>query len=320
MLGTHSRCLVTGGAGFIGSHLVAALLDRGCTVRVVDNLSTGRLSNLAGVGDRIEFVHGDLTNPDVATAAVRDMEVVFHLAALPSVPLSFDEPWRAHASNLDATVRLLDASLKQRVRRFVFSSSCAVYGDSPVLPKRETMAVAATSPYAAAKLGSEQYVLAFARAGKLHGVALRYFNVFGPRQDPLSPYSAAIPRFLAAVARDEPVTIYGDGEQTRDFVHVSNVVEANLLAATTPAASRNVINVGSGRQTSLNRLLDAIGDVTGVRPRRISAAKRAGDVRHSVADLSWAAAIIGYRPTMSLEDGLRDTWASFEAPTVESRA
>lgn len=320
MLGTHSRCLVTGGAGFIGSHLVAALVDRGCAVRVVDNLSTGRLSNLAGVGDRIEFLHGDLADPDVATAAVRDIEVVFHLAALPSVPLSFDEPWRAHESNMDATVRLLDACLRQRVNRFVFSSSCAVYGDSPVMPKRETMAVAATSPYAAAKLGSEQYVLAFARAGKLHGVALRYFNVFGPRQDPLSPYSAAIPRFLAAVARDEPVTIYGDGEQTRDFVHVSNVVEANLLAATTPAASRNVINVGSGRQTSLNSLLDSIGTVTGLPVRRVMAPKRPGDVRHSVADVSWAGAIIGYRPTMSLEDGLRDTWASFEATAVEARA
>lgn len=312
MLAAHSRCLVTGGAGFIGSHLAEALVDRDCTVRVVDDLSTGHLDNLAAIADRIEFVRGDLADPTVADEAMREVDVVFHLAAVPSVPLSFGEPWRVHDANVNATMRLLEACLRRRVHRFVYASSCAIYGDSTLTPKRETMAVAATSPYAAGKLASEQYVLAFARAGRINGVALRYFNVFGPRQDAGAPWSAVIPRFLGALARDEPVAVHGDGEQTRDFVYVSNAVEATMLAATKPAASRNAINIGSGRQTSINALLETMADVTGIEPRRVAAPKRPGDVLHSAADVSWASAILGYRPTVGLEEGLRRTWEKQE--------
>ncbi len=317
MVSPHTRCLVTGGAGFIGSHLAAELVHRGAKVRIVDNLSTGRLSNISEIRSSVEFVRGDLCDPEVAQAAVDGMQVVFHLAALPSVPLSIDEPWRAHDANVNATVRLLEACVEHPVSRFVFSSSCAAYGDSPEIPKREVMAVEAVSPYAAAKLASEQYVLAFTRAGKLNGVALRYFNVFGPRQDPNSPYSAVIPRFLRAVADGQPVTVYGDGAQTRDFVYVSDVVNANLLAAWEPAAPGQVFNIGSGRQTSLNALLDRIADVTATNPRRINVPKRHGDVLHSVADINRAGRILGYRPEVSLDDGLELTWASMAEPMLE---
>src|SRR3989441_3812184 len=234
-----SRCLVTGGAGFIGSHVAERLVALGHQVRVVDNLSTGDEANLAGFDGEIEFLRGDLCEARVCRSAVARIDVVFHLAALPSVPRSLKDPWASHDANVNATMRLLEACRAAQVRRIVYSSSSSVYGDTTVLPKTESVEPLPRSPYAAAKLAGEQYVLAFARAGQVEGVALRYFNVFGPRQDPHSPYAAVIPAFLSAVYEGRPAVVFGDGEQTRDFTYVANVVEANLLAAEASAATTN---------------------------------------------------------------------------------
>src|SRR3989441_9716966 len=240
MLATRqSKCLVTGGAGFIGSHLVERLVALGHAVRVVDNLSTGDEANLAGVENDIEFLRGDLCEVEICRRAVAGIEVVFHVAALPSVPRSLKDPWASHAANVNATMRLLEACRAAQVRRIVYSSSSSVYGDTTVLPKTESVEPLPRSPYAASKLAGEQYVLAFARAGLIEGVALRYFNVFGPRQDPHSAYAAVIPAFLLAAAEGEQPIVFGDGQQTRDFTYVANVVEANLLAAEASAATTN---------------------------------------------------------------------------------
>ena len=303
-------CLVTGGAGFIGSNLVEALVALGHTVRVVDNLSTGDEANLAPVADAIDFIEGDLCDPVTSARAVDGIEIVFHLAALPSVPRSLKDPWGSHDSNVNATVRLLEASRAAGVRRVVYSSSSSVYGDTPTLPKVETMEPLPRSPYAASKLSSEQYVLAYARGGLMEGIALRYFNVFGPRQSPYSPYAAVIPLFLDAAAAGTSVTIFGDGEQTRDFTYVSNVVQANLRAALAPAevASGWPVNVGAGQRTSLNAMLQLAREVTG---RQIPAEyrpPRAGDVRDSLASLERTTRLIGYCPTVDLREGLVRTW------------
>src|SRR5881296_2364239 len=253
MLATRqSKCLVTGGAGFIGSHLVERLVALGHAVRVVDNLSTGDEANLAGVENDIEFLRGDLCEVEICRRAVAGINVVFHVAALPSVPRSLMDPWASHAANVNATMRLLEACLEARVARIVYSSSSSVYGDTPVLPKVETAEPLPRSPYAASKLAGEQYVLAFARAGRVAGVALRYFNVFGPRQSPHSAYAAVIPNFLQAALEGRPATLYGDGQQTRDFTYVDNVVDANILAASTPGGlvSGWPVNVGAGTRTS----------------------------------------------------------------------
>src|SRR2546429_8203261 len=233
--GSRAVPLVTGGAGFIGSHLVERLLALGQRVRVVDNLSTGKLENLAAILSDLEFVRGDLRDEEVCRRAVRGVEVVFHVAALPSVPRSLADPWTSHDCNVNATLRLLIACAEARVRRVVYSSSSSAYGDTATLPKIEDSEPLPRSPYAVAKLAGEQYVLAFARAGTVEGVALRYFNVFGPRQDPNSPYAAVIPAFLSAAHEGRPVSVFGDGRQTRDFTYVANVVEANILAAKAPA-------------------------------------------------------------------------------------
>jgi len=313
--------LVTGGAGFIGSHLVERLLALGHRVRVVDNLSTGHAENLAPVTGQIEFICGDLRDPEICRGAVRDVELVFHLAALPSVPRSLADPWGSHDANVNATLRLLIACAEAHVRRFVYSSSSSAYGDTPTLPKVESAEPLPRSPYAAAKLAGEQYVLAFARAGSLEGVALRYFNVFGPRQDPNSPYAAVIPAFLAALLDGRPAVVFGDGTQTRDFTYVANVVEANILAAAAPAqlASGTVVNVGGGRRTSLLALLDAMRDVTGRSVGYLCQARRAGDVRDSMAGLERARRVIGYHPRVTLREGLGRTWqwfADVHAPAV----
>ena len=308
----HSKfaCLVTGGAGFIGSHLVEALVRLGHTVRVVDNLSTGDEANLAPVADSIDFIVGDLCDPIVAERAVDGIEIVFHLAALPSVPRSLKDPWGSHDANVNATVRLLEASRAAGVRRVVYSSSSSVYGDTPTLPKVETMEPLPRSPYAASKLSSEQYVLSYARGGLVEGVALRYFNVFGPRQSPFSAYAAVIPLFLQAAATGTSVTVYGDGEQTRDFTYVANVVQANLRAASAPAevASGWPVNVGAGQRTSLNMMLDLAREVTGVDIPAEYKPPRAGDVRDSLASLDRTSRLIGYNPTIDLREGLVRTW------------
>src|SRR5207237_4046598 len=233
--GSRAVTLVTGGAGFIGSHLVERLLALGERVRVVDNLSTGKLENLAAILSDLEFVRGDLRDQEVCRRAVRGADVVFHVAALPSVPRSLADPWTCHDSNVNATLRLLIACAEARVRRVIYSSSSSAYGDTATLPKIEDAEPLPRSPYAVAKLAGEQYVLAFARAGTVEGVALRYFNVFGPRQSPRSTYAAVIPNFLQAALDERPAVLYGDGQQTRDFTYVDNVVDANILAALAPA-------------------------------------------------------------------------------------
>ena len=306
-----SKCLVTGGAGFIGSHLAERLVALGHRVRVVDNLSTGDATNLTRIGDKAEFIRGDLCDPAVCKRAVAGIEVVFHVAALPSVPRSLKDPWGSHDANVNATMRLLDASIHAKVRRIIYSSSSSVYGDTVVLPKTEAVEPLPRSPYAASKLAAEQYVLAFARSGAIEGGALRYFNVFGPRQSPHSAYAAVIPNFLQAALEGRPAVLYGDGQQTRDFTYVENVVEANVLAASAPArtASGAVVNVGAGMKTSLLGLISLICSVTGRHLSHVRLPPRSGDVHDSLASLERAEQLIGYRPRVSLEEGLRRTWA-----------
>src|SRR3989442_14114102 len=306
-----SKCLVTGGAGFIGSHLVERLVALGHAVRVVDNLSTGDEANLAGVENDIEFLRGDLCELEVCRRAVAGIEVVFHVAALPSVPRSLKDPWASHAANVNATMRLLEACLEAKVGRIVYSSSSSVYGDTPVLPKTESVEPLPRSPYAASKLAGEQYVLAFARTGLIEGVALRYFNVFAPRQSPNSQYAAVIPKFFQAALDGRSAVVFGDGRQTRGFTYVDNVVEANVLAASAVTDRVNgwVVNVGAGARTALLEVIGMISAITGRRLAHVHQQPRAGDVRDSLACLERAKRVLGYEPRVSLEQGLRRTWA-----------
>ena len=304
---------MTGAAGFIGSHLAERLVALGHAVRVVDNLSTGDEANLAAVTREIEFIRGDLCDQAVSRRAVAGVSVVFHLAALPSVPRSLKNPWASHAANVNATMRLLGACVEAKVQRVVYSSSSSVYGDAVVLPKTESVEPLPRSPYAASKLAGEQYVLSFARAGLVEGVALRYFNVFGPRQSPHSAYAAVIPNFLQSALDGRAADLFGDGQQTRDFTYVDNVVEANLLAASSAGELVNgwPVNVGAGTRTSLLGLIDLIRDITGRRLPYVQHPSRSGDVRDSLASLDRAQRLLGYHPSVSLEEGLRRTWAWF---------
>jgi nucleoside-diphosphate-sugar epimerase len=319
--GSKAATLVTGGAGFIGSHLVEQLLALGHTVRVVDNLSTGSERNLAHLNGQIDFMRGDLRDRDACRAAVRGVDVVFHVAALPSIPRSLKDPWACHDSNVNATMRLLLACAEAGVRRVVYSSSSSVYGNTRTLPKVESHEALPRSPYAASKLAAEQYVLAFARASLLEAVALRYFNVFGPRQDPDSPYAAVIPTFFRSAYQGCPAVVFGDGAQTRDFTYVANVVDANLRAAGAPAETANgaVVNVGAGERTSLLRLLELVRQVTGRELAFHLRPPRAGEVRDSVAGLARAQSLIGYRPSVTLKDGLKRTWEWFQAAEREKQ-
>ena len=310
-----SRVLVTGGAGFIGSHLVRRLLAEGHAVRVVDNLATGFRHNLEEVADRIDFMEADICDPDVCTDAVHGVEVVFHVAALPSVPRSMADPIGTHNTNVNATLNLLESSRRASVRRLVYSSSSSAYGDTPVLPKVETMEPLPRSPYAAAKLSGELYALAYARAGLLEAVALRYFNVFGPRQDPNGPYAAVVPLMFRAVLMDVPLTIYGDGLQTRDFTYVDNVIDANLLAASQPAerVSGQVVNVGTGSRISLLDLVSLAEEVSGRRITVRHLPVRPGDIRDSQAGLDRARAALGYKAQVSIRGGLERLWQWYSA-------
>jgi nucleoside-diphosphate-sugar epimerase len=300
--------LVTGGAGFIGSHIAAALAGRGTRVRVIDDLSTGHLANLEEIGGDVDFVRGSLNDGDALRRALEGVELVFHEAAIPSVPRSVENPRETHEACIGATFSLLLAARDAGVRRVVYAASSSAYGDQPASPKVETMSPDPLSPYAAAKLFGEYYCKVFTRSYGLETVALRYFNVFGPRQDPSSQYSGVISRFIAALAGEGQLIIYGDGEQTRDFTYVSNAVEANLLAAESAKAIGQVINVANGRQTSLNELLSALKKVTG----RVDAEAeyletRVGDVRHSLADITLARELLSYEPRVGLEEGLQKT-------------
>lgn len=300
--------LVTGGAGFIGSHLVNELVSRNQRVRVLDNFSSGRRDNLAPVLDRIEVVVGDIRDTATLKSALAGVDYVLHQAALASVTQSVADPLSTHAVNVTGTLNVLQAARDAGVSRVVFASSCAVYGNDPRLPKREDMAAAPLSPYAASKLAGEAYCQAFSEVYGLPTVALRYFNVFGPRQDPASPYSAVIPRFIAAALAGEPLTIFGDGRQSRDFVHVSNVVAANLLACTAPNAVGHVINVAAGRRYSLLDLVARLRTLLGPKNVRVQhLAPRPGDVLHSSASLGQARRRLDYRPHVTFARGLRET-------------
>ncbi|MCC6927894.1 MAG: SDR family oxidoreductase [Gemmatimonadaceae bacterium] len=305
------RALVTGGAGFIGSNLTDRLVDRGHAVRVIDNLSTGFRHNLAHREGTVDFVHGDLRNPRDCERAVEGIEVIFHVAALPSVPRSLADPVGCHENNVTATLNILEAARAAGARRVVYSASSSAYGDTPTLPKVETMEPLPRSPYAAAKLAGEMYTLSWARAGLLEGVALRYFNVFGPRQDPNGPYAAVVPALFRAAVHGVPMRLFGDGRQTRDFTFVENVVAANLLAATQPAERVNgwMVNVGAGTRTSLLDLVKVVGEVTGKSIPIDHLPPRAGDVRDSLAALERAREVLGYEPPVQLHEGIARLWA-----------
>jgi UDP-glucose 4-epimerase len=299
------RVLVTGGAGFIGSSLVRRLLELGDDVRVLDNFSTGGRPNLAEIDDEIEVVEGELRSYERVHNATRGVELVFHQGALPSVPRSVQDPLTTGAVNVEGTLNVLLAARDEDVRRVVFASSSSVYGNSGTLPRTETQFPDPISPYAVSKLAAERYCVSFSRVYALETVVLRYFNVFGPRQDPTSQYAAVVPRFISAIDAGEPVPVYGDGEQSRDFTYVDNVVEANLRAAEADRVSGSVLNVATGRQLTVNQLADSIGDVLGKPVEKEYLPPRAGDVRDSWADVAGARSLLGWEPHVALEDGLR---------------
>ena len=299
--------LVTGGGGFVGSNLVRRLLEQGDDVRVLDNFATGNRRNLADIADEIEVVEGELRSYERVHNATRGVEVVFHQGALPSVPRSVQDPLTTSAVNVEGTLNVLLAARDESVRRVVFASSSSVYGNTGTLPRVETQFPDPISPYAVSKLAAERYCVSFARVYGLETVTLRYFNVFGPRQDPTSQYAAVVPRFIAAVESGEAVTIYGDGEQSRDFTFVENVVEANVRAADAPEASGHVINVATGEPRSVNALAATIGEVLGKPVEKEYLPPRTGDVRDSWADTNEARRLLGWEPHVGLEDGLRLT-------------
>jgi UDP-glucose 4-epimerase len=305
------RALVTGGAGFIGSHLLRRLLADGLDVRVLDNFATGRRGNLADVDQDIELVEGDIQSYERVHNAVNGCDQVFHLAALPSVPRSVQDPLTSNASNVIGTLNVLLASRDASVQRVVIASSSSVYGANPVLPKHEDLAPAPMSPYAVSKLAGEGYARSFHEVYGLSSVAVRYFNVFGPRQDPLSQYAAVIPRFILAGLRGEDPVVFGDGEQSRDFTFVENAVSATILAMRTPDAAGRVFNIACGERMTLNQ---TIAELETILERQIVAEyrpDRPGDIKHSLADISRARAELGYEPTVSFHEGLRRTVAHY---------
>jgi nucleoside-diphosphate-sugar epimerase len=301
-----ARVLVTGGAGFIGSNLIRALLDRGDEVRVLDNFSTGNRANLEGLG--AEIVEGELRSYERVHNAVRNTEIVYHLGALGSVPRSVQDPLTSSAVNVEGTLNVLLAARDEGVRRVVFSSSTSVYGSSRQLPTSEESPPDPISPYGVAKLAAERYCISFSRVYEsFESVVLRYFNVFGPRQSPYSQYAAVVPLFVTAIAGGRPITIHGDGEQSRDFTYVGNVVDATLRAGNTPGVSGEIFNIAAGAPASVNELAATIGSILGKPVEKEHLPARAGDIRDSWADLTKAEQLLGYRPQISLADGLRRT-------------
>lgn len=314
--------LVTGGAGFIGSHIAEALVGRGHRVRVLDDFSTGRRENLAfGRGDgSLRVIEGDVRDRRAVEEAARGVEAIFHEAALPSVQRSVDDPATTHAVNVEGTVTVLEAARTLGVPRLVYAGSSSVYGESPSLPKGEAMAPAPLSPYAVSKLVGEYYCQVYARLYGLRAVSLRYFNVFGPRQDPDSPYAAVVPLFIEAILAGRRPTIYGDGGQSRDFTFIENVVRANLLALEAPSLSGEVLNVATGTRVSLLEMLSILEKILGRQANPIHAAARPGDVRHSLADIGRAREVLGYAPSVGLEEGLRLTAAHMKAAREKEAA
>ena len=313
--------LVTGGAGFIGSHLSEELVRRGHSVRVADNLSTGKRQNLAHLPD-VELVEGDLADMAFAARVVEGMDYVLHQAAIPSVPRSVKDPITSNRANIDGTLNVLVAARDARVKRLVFAGSSSEYGDTPTLPKTEDMPSSPLSPYALQKVMGTEYCRMFTRLYGFETVVIRYFNVFGPRQDPGSPYSGVISLFATALIEGRQPTMYGDGEQTRDFTYVANVVDGVLRACTAPKAAGEAINVACGTRISLNELLRVMNAVVGTKAQAIYKEPRSGDVRDSQADITKAKTLLGYTPIVGLEEGLRHTldWCRRESQKVEVRS
>lgn len=301
------KCLVTGGAGFIGSHIAEALLDRGCRVTVLDNLSTGKMENMEDFIDRIDFVEGSVTDLETVEECCRDIDVIFHQAALASVPRSVADPIASNLNNVDGTLNVLWAAKEAGVGRVVYAASSSAYGDTEQLPKREEMPARPQSPYAITKYAGELYCEVFQRIYGLSTVGLRYFNVFGPRQDPMSQYAAVIPIFITHLLRGEQPTIHGDGEQSRDFTYIDNVVSANMLAATAQDPGGRTMNVACGERATLNELYALIREEIGSDIEPIHGPPRPGDVKHSLADIDLADRVLGYRPLVDFREGLQAT-------------
>ncbi|MGA7685171.1 MAG: SDR family oxidoreductase [Terriglobales bacterium] len=315
-----ARYLVTGAAGFIGSSLVRSLLDRGDHVRGVDNFATGRRENLSEVLSRMDFREADLLDLDAMHNACSGVDYVLHQAAIPSVPKSVVDPLGSNRANVDGTVNLLVAARDAKVKRVVYAASSSAYGDTPTLPKFEAMAPNPISPYAVAKLASELYMISFYRCYGLETVCLRYFNIFGPRQDPSSPYSGVLAKFSMQMLRGEQPTIFGDGETSRDFTYIDNAVSANLLACTAPAAecAGRIFNCATGRRITLNETFDALKKLTGYTGKVNYAPERSGDIKHSLADITLAQKHLGYKVLVNFEDGLKRTveWYKGQAQMV----
>lgn len=299
-----TKVLVTGGAGFIGSHLVEVLVARGDDVVVLDDLSTGKKENLSRVSDRVLFIEGDISDAEAVARAMEGVSAVFHLAAIASVPKTIEDPIRGHDVNVTGTHNVFEAARRAGAKRVVYASSCAVYGDTPELPKKENMAKVPKSPYAFHKSAAEEYAKLYTDLFGLETVGLRFFNVFGPRQDPSSPYSGVISIFLERLSKGLPITIYGDGTTTRDFVYVEDVVVANIIAMDAKDASRQVYNVGTGEETSLATVVETIGTHLGIQPTVVHEPERAGDIKRSVADVSRAHKELSWKPLVSFSKGI----------------
>ncbi len=303
----HRNYLVTGGAGFIGSHLVEALVSLGARVRVLDDFSSGRKENLASVESLVEVIVGDVRDLSTCLKAAEGIEVILHQAALASVPRSVSEPLLAHEVNLTGTLNLLQAAALKKVKSFVFASSSAVYGENPVLPKKEGQEGKPLSPYAAQKLASEKYLQVFSELYGFNAVSLRYFNVFGPRQNPASQYAAVIPVFITRMLNGLPPVIYGDGTQTRDFIYVQEVVRANLIASGFESFRGEVFNIGASVPVSINELVEIINSLLGLSIKAIYTDPRPGDIKESFADISQAEKLLGFRPELDFKSGLKLT-------------
>jgi UDP-glucose 4-epimerase len=299
------KFLVTGGAGFIGSNICSKLVSQGCFVRVIDNLLTGKKSNLTAIIDKIEFIEADMGDENIARTAMKDIDFCLHQGALPSVPRSIDDPAATHKHCVDATFTLLLAARDAGIKRFVYASSSSAYGDTPTLPKVETAPASPLSPYAASKLAGEYYAKVFYNVFGLETISLRYFNVFGPHQDPTSQYAAAIPAFVTAILKDKPPTVFGDGLQSRDFTYVDNVVEANLLAARAEHTAGQVLNIACGKAVTVNETIDVINELLGKNIKPLYTDPRPGDIKHSLADITLAQKTIGFKPSVPFKQGLQ---------------
>ena len=314
--------LITGIAGFIGSSIARALLEKGEQVRGIDNLATGKRENIKEIADHIDFREADLLDLDAMKKACQGVECVYHQAAIPSVPKSVLDPLGSNQANVDGTVNILIAARDAKVRRVVYAASSSAYGDTPTLPKREDMTPNPISPYAVAKLASEYYMISFFRCYGLETVSLRYFNIFGPRQDPTSPYSGVLAKFITQMLRGEQPTIFGDGSQSRDFTYIDNAVRANLLAAQAPAAKvvGRVFNVATGARVDLNQTFELLKKMTGYSGNVKYATEREGDIRHSLADISLATRALGYEPKVNFEEGLQRTVEWYRGQSKAARA